>query len=96
MNKPWVKNIGLAIIVAGIAVGWKLWNKSESEDGTKADLVTICADDKACLKAVDTHFEACHEEAYSIGSRRRAGGLDSSKLVRCINDRSGKAYFAVE
>jgi hypothetical protein len=95
-----LKRMGSKLLVGAVAVGallgYKFYQRSQSESETRAELITICEADAACKAAVDKHFATCHETAYRLGGRRQAGGLDSDRLTSCINAAAGTEYFATQ
>jgi hypothetical protein len=89
-----MKKFGGAILVISLLVGWKLYNKSSDAAEVKVALVGICADDTACVEAVNKHFDTCFDKAYDLGGRHRSASLDGSQLTACINQHAGSNYFA--
>lgn len=89
-----MKNIGSAVIVIALLVGWRFYNKASDSDDIKAALLEVCESENACLIAVDTYFEPCFDQSYDMGGRREAASLDASELTACINQQAGIEYFA--
>ena len=89
-----LKNIGSAVVVIALLVGWKLYNKSSDAADVKTALVGVCADDAACVEAVNRHFDTCFNQSYDMGGRHRSASLDTSQLTSCINQQAGSEYFA--
>ena len=83
------------VVLAGALIGFKFYNKSSTLADTRGHLIEVCAGDGECAQAVDTHFEGCFEDSYSMGGRRRSASLDASALVDCINTRSGVPHFEI-
>ncbi len=68
----------------------------------KASLKAVCGDeDKACIAAVETQFEACHEKyrsewkAFMDSEGEDEALLDAynDKVTGCIVDENGNPYF---
>lgn len=95
-----LKRMGSKLLVgllgAGALIGYKFYQRSQSESETRAELMTICEADAACKAAVEKHFATCHESAYRMGGRRQAGGLDSDRLTACINQAAGTGFFSTQ
>lgn len=83
------------LIVAAIVLGLKFYNKHSDKSEVRGKMVQLCEGEAACVKAVETHFEACFEAAYKMGGRRSASRLEAEQFVQCVNSRSGKPYFAL-
>ncbi len=84
------------VAIAGALIGFRFYNRSQTEAEVRAQLIEICEDDASCAQAVETHYEGCFEESYSLGSRRRSGSMDATTLVSCLNTRSGEEHFEIE
>jgi len=85
------------VVVAVVAIlGMKFYNKASAHDDVKARLVELCEGDEECQAAVDAHYDACFDASYKMGGRRTASRLDLDALVRCVNQKSGESYFAVD
>ncbi len=80
------RKIGMGFAVVVVIFAFKMYNKSSSHDEIKAGLVSGCDEDAACIAAVEENFDRCYEEHYSLGSRRRSGGLDGAEFIKCFND----------
>jgi hypothetical protein len=87
------KAVLVAVGVAAV-MGFKFWSKIRDKADARERLTQICADDKACLSALDQHFEACFAEAYSLGGRRRAASLNNDKFLSCFNTKAGSEVFS--
>lgn len=85
---------GGALLILAVFFGLKFYNKMSAENDVKDQLVSLCAETPDCMKAVDTYYKSCFEKSYSIGGRRRSGGIKADKLVDCINQSSGVNYFS--
>ena len=83
------------MLVIGFTVGMKFYNQSATAKDAKQAMLSVCETDVECSGAVNTYFERCFDSSYSMGSRRRAGRLNSQKLADCINKGAGVAYFQV-
>jgi hypothetical protein len=70
--------------------------KANDAKKVKEELIGICAEDKGCVAAVNTHFQDCFDASYTMGGRRRSSTLNSDKLTTCLNDKAGKNYFSVK
>lgn len=93
--KAWAPKVGGALLIMGAVLGWKFYQRSASASETKAELERVCAGEASCLEALKTHFDACHDEAFDLGGRRRAGGLNQERLASCINRKAGGELFSV-
>ncbi|QSQ19506.1 hypothetical protein JY651_29830 [Pyxidicoccus parkwayensis] len=91
----YLKKLGLGLVVAAAVIGYKFYSKSSAKTEVREQLQRICEKDAECLGSVEQHFESCFEQHYKLGGRRRAGGLDQSAMVSCINGRAGKPLFSV-
>ncbi len=91
-----LQRVGIGLVGAGLFLGWKFYNKSNTAGDVKKDLLAICAADSQCVSDVNAHYDECFESSYDLGGRRRSGGLNSDKLANCINQKSGQAYFQAE
>ncbi|MFP2924897.1 hypothetical protein ACLESO_06710 [Pyxidicoccus sp. 3LG] len=69
-------------------------NKGQAKDETRQQLETACAQKAECRSGAGQHFESCFDENYTLGGRRRAGGLNTDGLVTCINGKVGKPLFS--
>lgn len=94
--KNYLKQVIFALIGFGALFGYKMYNKGSSHDSMKADLVQACAKEKPCIGAVNKHFDACFEGAYSAGGRRKGSSFDQSRFLSCFNEKSGKTYFSAD
>ncbi len=84
--------LGALLSIATI-FGIRVYNKQTTASEVKARLVTLCSGDSECAASVETHFDACFEDAYSIASRRQDGEKVARSLVSCLNQKSGEEYF---
>jgi hypothetical protein len=86
----------LGAILAGLAItfGIKTFNKSSTAGEVRTHLVSLCERDAACESAVKIHFDACFDSAFEMGGRHTSSRLKGEELVKCINQRAGKSYFA--
>lgn len=90
-----VKNgIGVFMVLA-IVVGFKLYKMNAASNEVKASLVEICVGDEQCTAAVEVHFDACFDDNYDMGGRRRSASLDAIGLATCINEKAGVPMFGV-
>ena len=89
------KKVLFGLLAVAVALGFKFWNKSSSHDAVKTRLVQLCEGDAGCQRAVDQHLEGCFESSFNLGGRHTASHLETGQLVKCLNERSGKPYFAV-
>ena len=90
-----LKKLGLGLIVFAGVMGYKFYGKSSARSEVREKLEQTCEQDADCLASVSQHFEGCFEAHYKMGGRRRAGGLDDTAMVSCINDKAGKTMFTV-
>lgn len=93
MGNNWVMKVVGGVIAVVAMLGFKFWNKSQAFDEMKTQVVTLCAGDTACLTAVNTHFDDCFDQSYSMGGRNSGGSLNTPALASCINTRSGQPLF---
>ena len=91
-----MRRIGVWAIALLAIVGFKFWNRNSDEKKFHKEMVELCEGDPECIEAVETHFDVCFSDSYSMGGRRRAAHLDVQKMVDCINQKAGKTYFSVE
>jgi hypothetical protein len=94
--QKWGGGALIFIAVASLTFGFKSILKANTAKDVKAQLVGACDQDQACLTSVNTHFDTCFDNSYSLGSRRRAGSLDGDKFTSCLNQKAGKDYFSSE
>ena len=90
-----MKRVAGVLIGVALVFGLKFYNKNTAAHEVKARLVELCEQDSSCVAAVDQNFDACFEQAYKMGGRRKSSHLESEQLVQCVNGRSRKAYFSV-
>lgn len=93
-----------ALLCAGLLAlaGCDMLADKAAVEMLKASLKTVCGDDdKACIAAVDSQFDACHEK-YSADWKAfvDAEGEDEAlldaynqKITNCIVDENGAPYF---
>ncbi|HEX6241844.1 MAG TPA: hypothetical protein VFZ61_13140 [Polyangiales bacterium] len=86
--------IVLGLLGAGALIGWKFYQRGQSADETKTEVMQLCEADENCKAVVAKHFDNCHEQAYRMGGRRNAGGLDTDAFTRCINHAAGEEIFS--
>lgn len=77
------------IIVLAIVIGFRFYNKNTSYNDVRAQMLEFCQGVSKCEAILKEHFDTCFDDSYSMGSRRRSGGLDSQSFVECINGKSG-------
>ena len=77
-------------------IGFELYQKDDTHDDVKQDLVEVCDYDEACTQTVNQYFEICFEQAYKTGGRRKAATLDMGKVLICLNQNAGEPIFGVE
>lgn len=94
--KNFLKKFIFGIIGVCVLFGFKMYNKGQSHDTMRAELVQACDKEKPCIKAVNKHFDACFDSAYSSGSRREDSSFDQSRFLSCFNQKSGKTYFSAD
>lgn len=94
MNR--LRQFGGILIAIGVVVGLKFYNKSSDHDDIRAQLVVLCESDKDCTAAVDQHFDSCFDDNYSLGGKRRSGGLNQEAFLSCFNTKSGKVHFSTK
>jgi hypothetical protein len=82
-----------ALLTIATIFGIRVYNKQSTASEVKARLVALCTGDSECMASVETHFDACFDEAYSVASRRQDGQKVAQSLVRCLNQKSGEEYF---
>ena len=83
-----------ALIAIGAIFGMKFYNKSNASDDIRAQLIKICKEDTACSAAVNTHFESCFGDAYTMGGRRTDAKFDYKGFTSCVNTKAGIEYFS--
>jgi hypothetical protein len=92
-----LKRMGSKIVVGvlgvGALIGWKFYQRGQSADETKTEVMQMCEADENCKAVVAKHFDTCHEQSYRMGGRRRSGGLDTDAFTRCINQAAGEEIF---
>jgi hypothetical protein len=88
--------VGSVIVIAGIYFGFSFMGKANTAKEVKDKLMGICAEDKDCVAAVNTHFDDCFDTNYALGGRRRSGGLNGEKFTSCLNQKAGKDYFSYD
>lgn len=91
-----LQRLGGGLIVFGLIMGWKFYNKSNTAGDVKKQLIAICATDSQCVADVDAYYDSCFESSYDLGGRRRSGGLNGTRLATCINEKSGQPHFEYE
>lgn len=93
--KNWLKQAVMGLIAVAALLGYRFYNKGQSHDTIKADLVKMCEKEQACVSAVNRHFDACFDTAYSMGGRRKSASFDQNQFLNCFNQKAGKTYFSV-
>ena len=87
----WTKKILIAVPIVAAFVGWQYYNKSQEARETKAEMLTMCAGDAACVDAVEKYAASCFDEHYRMG--RRSQGVLMDEFVGCVNQSSGTDFF---
>lgn len=82
-----------ALLTIATIFGIRVYNKQSTASEVKARLVSLCSGDADCVGSVETHFDACFEDAYSLASRRQDAQKVAQSLVQCLNQKSGEEYF---
>ena len=82
------------LLVVGLVLGYRVYKKQLYQKELRAELVSACAEDQACLAAVEANFNGCYESHYSMGTRHRSGGLKEDEFLDCFNRQAGKEVFA--
>lgn len=89
----WVRAIGGIAVAIGLVVGWKFYNKFSTAGTVRDTLLSICAEERQCVSAVEKHFQPCFDAHYSFGGRRQAGYLKGDQFMDCLLEQSGAPYF---
>ena len=87
----WTKKILIAIPIVGALVGWQYYTKGQEAKETKARMLTMCAEEAACVEAVEKYAASCFDEHYHMG--RRSQGVLMDDFVACVNKSSGTDFF---
>jgi predicted negative regulator of RcsB-dependent stress response len=87
----WTKKILIAIPIVGALIGWQYYNKSQEAKATKAEMLTMCSGEAACIEAVEKYAASCFDEHYHMG--RRSQGVLMDDFVACVNKSSGTDFF---
>jgi hypothetical protein len=82
-----------AVLTLATVFGIRAYNKQAAASEIKTRLVTLCEGDSACAAAVETHFDACFDGAYTLGSRSQDAQKIARSLVTCLNQKAGEEYF---
>ena len=82
-----------ALLTVAVMFGMRAYNKHSAAADVKTKLVSLCSGDEACIASVETHFDACFENAYAIASRKDDGQRVAQSLVSCLNQKAGEEYF---
>jgi len=85
-----------AVLSIATVFGIRVYNKQSTASEVKERLVALCSGDSECVASVETHFDACFEDAYSLASRRQDGEKVARSLVTCLNQKSGEEYFVAK
>jgi hypothetical protein len=88
--------IAVFVVAVGVALGSKMMGKDRAAKDVKGRLMTICAENQDCTKAVTLHFDSCFDKHYSMGGRYKAGSLKTQAFTQCMNEKAGENYFAHE
>lgn len=91
MNK--IRMVLGGVIALG-AVGYGYYARSHAGENTKAEMLSACSGDAACLSAVNTHIDACIREVTAAHPNDPAEGI-RAHLVVCVNQKSGAAVFTI-
>lgn len=83
-----------ALVALSILFGMKFYTKSNASDDIRAQLIKICSEDSSCAEAVDSHFDSCFGDSYSMGGRRTDAKFDYKGFTSCINAKAGIEYFS--
>ena len=89
----WAKKLVIALVIGAVFVGYLFYGKNQVRAEAKGQLLSLCGTDTRCQAAVNQHFDACFDENFRMGSRRRRASLDTAKLIECINQKSGYPWF---
>ena len=87
----WTKKILIAIPLVAAFAGWQYYTKNKEGKEMKANMLTMCEGDKACLDAVEKYAAQCFDEHYRMG--RRSQGVLTEEFVTCVNKNSGTDFF---
>ncbi len=87
----WTKKILIAIPIVAAFIGWQYYTKSQEAKETKAEMLTMCEGDAACIDAVEKYAASCFDEHYRMG--RRSQGVLMDEFVGCVNKSSGTDFF---
>lgn len=82
-----------ALLTLAIVFGIRVYHKQEAASEIKARLVALCEGESACAHAVETHFDTCFDDAYTLSSRSQDAPKIAHSLVACLNEKSGESYF---
>ena len=87
----WTKKILIGIALAAAFIGWQFYNKGQEAKSTKAEMLTMCEGEAACIDAVEKYAASCFDEHYRMG--RRSQGVLMEEFVACVNKSSGTDFF---
>ena len=87
----WPKKIVIAIALAAAFAGWQYYTKGKEAKEMKANMLSMCAGETACLEAVEKYAASCFDEHYKMGRRRQGVLMDD--FVACVNKSSGTDFF---
>lgn len=89
-SSSWGVTILIAVVIGAGLIGWKYWNKSSSSDEVKQevkDLFKDFEDQKLIGTLIDKHHDACFDECYTMGGRRRSAKFDADRYLQMMADR---------
>lgn len=82
-----------ALLTLAIVFGIRVYNKQQAASEIRVRLVALCEGESACAHSVETHFDTCFDDAYTLGSRSQDAQKIARTLVTCLNEKSGQGYF---
>jgi hypothetical protein len=82
-----------ALLTIATVFGIRVYNKQSAASEVKTRLVGLCEGDSACVATVETHFDACFDDSYTLSSRSQDGQKIARSLVTCLNQKAGEEYF---
>lgn len=69
------------LAILSLAIGVRVYSKSSSHDDIKTQLLTACEDNERCLDAVNTKYDSCFDNAYTMGRRSR---FNEDQFMKCM------------
>jgi hypothetical protein len=96
MKNKIIKKAGTIAVAVITLLAMKLYNKSSNSSEYEKQLLALCEQNSNCITSVHENFNSCFESSYSLGSKRRKGGLKFEKFVECMNSKSEQPYFSVD